>query len=188
MATKKKTTKKCEQCKCADCKCERSQVPFYILIAILAAISTILIISLSFNKSVRDLFRPSTYVYNGKFADEKTNNIVDVNGIKQLSAGAVIDMLNTNQDGLLLVGESNCLGCDAFARRVVKYGVNNVYRYTFDSEGDTIDDNRAKERLQGCDDTPVFFYIRNGAVFDRLDDVKDEAGLAAFMAKYYEAE
>ena len=67
VAPKKKCDCNCDGCKC-DGKLVSSQLSFYILIAILVAVTTLLVVSFSFNKSVRELFRPDSYVYNGQFA------------------------------------------------------------------------------------------------------------------------
>ena len=192
--TKKETTGKCkkcdEKCKCDKCACGGSgnQIAFYVLVACLVAVMTVLVISLSFNKSVRDIFKPSTYAYNGMFEKAINNNTLDENGFPLVGAGAVIDMLNSNKSGLLIVGEENCITCDAFARRVAEYEPDAaIYRYTIPAEPST-DDLNVQERLGGCDETPVFIHVKAGTVFDRLDDVKDIANLNVFMQKYAKAE
>ena len=199
MAPAKKTStkekidkcKKCdEKCKCDKCNCGGSgnQVAFYVLIASLVVVMTVLIISLSFNKSVRDLFKPSTYAYNGMFDKALKSNVLDENGFTLVGAGAVIDMLNSQKSGLLIVGEENCITCDAFARRVAEYESDTpIYRYNIPSEPSS-DDINIQERLGGCEETPAFIHIKGGTVFDRLDDVKEIADLEIFMQKYAKAE
>ena len=199
MAPAKKTStkekidkcKKCdEKCKCDKCNCGGSgnQVAFYVLIASLVVVMTVLIISLSFNKSVRDLFKPSTYAYNGMFDKALKSDVLDENGFTLVGAGAVIDMLNSQKSGLLIVGEENCITCDAFARRVAEYESDTpIYRYNIPSEPSS-DDINIQERLGGCEETPVFIHIKGGTVFDRLDDVKEIADLEIFMQKYAKAE
>ena len=199
MAPAKKTStkekidkcKKCdEKCKCDKCNCGGSgnQVAFYVLIASLVVVMTVLIISLSFNKSVRDLFKPSTYAYNGMFDKALKSDVLDENGFTLVGAGAVIDMLNSQKSGLLIVGEENCITCDAFARRVAEYESDTpIYRYNIPSEPSS-DDINIQERLGGCEETPAFIHIKGGTVFDRLDDVKEIADLEIFMQKYAKAE
>ena len=199
MATAKKTSakpktekcKKCEEkCKCDKCSCggTGNQVAFYVLIASLVVVMTVLIISLSFNKSVRDIFKPSTYAYNGMFEKAVDSNVLDENGFTLVGAGAVIDMLNSQKTGLLIVGEENCITCDAFARRVAAYDATTpIYRYTIPAEPSS-DDLNIQERLGGCDETPAFIHVKGGTVFDRLDDVKEAADLDIFMQKYAKAE
>ena len=199
MAPAKKTStkekidkcKKCdEKCKCDKCNCSGSgnQAAFYVLVASLVVVMTVLIISLSFNKSVRDLFKPSTYAYNGMFDKALKSDVLDENGFTLVGAGAVIDMLNSQKSGLLIVGEENCITCDAFARRVAEYESDTpIYRYNIPSEPSS-DDINIQERLGGCEETPVFIHIKGGTVFDRLDDVKEIADLEIFMQKYAKAE
>ena len=183
--------KKCdEKCKCDKCNCGGSgnQAAFYVLIASLVVVMTVLIISLSFNKSVRDLFKPSTYAYNGMFDKALKSDVLDENGFTLVGAGAVIDMLNSQKSGLLIVGEENCITCDAFARRVAEYESDTpIYRYNIPSEPSS-DDINIQERLGGCEETPAFIHIKGGTVFDRLDDVKEIADLEIFMQKYAKAE
>lgn len=190
------SNKKCD-CKCDGCKCDgklvSSQLSFYILIAILVAITTVLVISFSFNKSVRDLFRADSYIYNGKFTDEKAGKQKDENGITILSAGAVIDLVQSREEGFLIVGatgdDGNCITCDAFAKRVAQYSglAANIYRYTFESGVTTKDDERAKKALGDVEENPAFYFIKDGVVYDRLDDVKEEADLKLFISKYASA-
>ncbi len=199
MATAKKAAdkpktdkcKKCEEkCKCEKCSCGGSgnQVAFYVLIASLVVVMTVLVISLSFNKSVRDLFKPSTYAYNGMFEKAMKSNVLDENGFTLVGAGAIIDMLNSNKSGLLIVGEENCITCDAFARRVAEYeSATPIYRYNIPAQPSS-DDLNIQERLGGCEETPVFMHVKGGTVFDRLDDVKEINDLDIFMQKYAKAE
>lgn len=192
--TVEKAPKKCnceEKCECKECKCDcgnRSQVPFYILIAMLVATLTILVISVAFNRSVADIFRPSTYIYNGLFDKEVSENKTDENGFTLLSAGAVVDMVTNDKNGLLIVGEENCLGCDAFARRVASYveGDTGIYRYDMRLDPEK-DDLYAKGILKS-EDTPTFLYIAGGEVYDRIDEVKDSANLEVFLKKYLPSE
>ena len=192
-ATKAKNDKckKCdEKCKCDKCTCggSGSQTAFYVLIACLVVVMTVLVISLSFNKSVRDIFSPSTYAHNGQFEKAVKSNILDENGFTIVSAGAVIDMLNSQKSGLLIVGEENCITCDAFARRVAEYDSDvTIYRYNIPSQPSN-DDINIQERLGGCEETPAFIHVKSGTVFDRLDDVKEIADLEIFMQKYAKAE
>ena len=179
-----------KKCACKDCDCScacaaRSQVPFYVLISMLVATMTVLVISLAFNRSVRDIFRPSTYAYNGMFGNESKGERKDENGFTILSDGAVIDMVRNNQSGFLIISEENCIGCDAFARRVASTvdNTDGIYRYNAPLE-DNSDSSRAKITLGVDDDMPDFVFIKDGAVFDRIDDVKDIDDLAIFIHKY----
>ena len=197
-ATKKspaatKTAKKCDCGEKCNCKCGgvfSSQLPFYLLIAMLVAVTTVLIISLSFNKSVREIFQPTSREYSGRFDAEKSGEKKDANELTILSAGAVIDLTNRKEDAFLLVNElgedGSCPICDAFARRVAEYRIfaNNIYRYDYKVGETSKDDERAKKSFGGCDDAPSLIYIRDGVVYDRLDDVKDESSLSSFISKY----
>ena len=189
-----KTDKKCdEKCKCCECKCgekgNQSQVPFYLLIGMLVAAMVVLVVSVSFNISVRDIFRPSTYMYNGKFDKELQGDKKDENGIRVLSAGAVIDMVK-NKKGFLIVGEENDISSDAFARRVgnlVDGDLDALGLFRFNITADDNDSARAKDML-GVESAPAFLYIKNGEVYDRIDDVKDEDLLKVFLSKYWPTE
>jgi len=190
------SNKKCD-CKCDDCKCGTafvgSQLSFYVLIAILVAVTTLLVVSFSFNKSVRELFRADSYAYNGKFNEEKVGTKKDKNGITVLSAGAVIDLVRTNEEAFLIVGatgeDGRCITCDAFAQRVAQYTnqAANIYRYNYEGDVVTTDDERAKKALGGIDENPAFYFIKDGAVYDRLDDVKEIEDLKLFISKYSSA-
>ena len=190
------SNKKCD-CKCEDCKCGSafvgSQLSFYVLIAILVAVTTLLVVSFSFNKSVREILRADSYAYSGKFNEEKIGTNKDKNGITVLSAGAVIDLVRTNEEAFLIVGatgdDGNCITCDAFAQRVAQYTnkAANIYRYNYEGDVVSKDDERAKDALGGIDENPAFYFIKDGAVYDRLDDVKELEDLKLFISKYSSA-
>ena len=200
MATKKatkstkttKTTKatkapvKTKKCDCENCKCgtAHSQISFYILIALLVATMTVLVISLSFNKSVAEIFKPSTYAYNGWFDKEVEKGEKDESGFALISAGATIDMMNSGKTGFLIISDENSMDSDAFARRVsnIVASKDSIYRYNV-SEEKSVDDERI-DSLVDYKTTPSFIYIKDGRIFDRLDDVKDEEDLKFFLEKY----
>lgn len=181
-----KATAKAKKCDCENCKCGviHSQASFYVLIAMLVATMTVLVVSLSFNKSVRELFRPASYIYNGRFDTEVANNSKDENGFATLTAGATIDMMNSGKTGFLIVSDANSMDCDAFARRVksIAGDTDKVFRYNI-AEDQTSEDDSVKA-LINYESTPTFLYIKNGVIFDRLDDVKDEDDLTFFLQKY----
>ena len=180
--------KKCdcaEKCDCKDCKCGgHNQLPIYLLVGMLVATLTVLIVSVSFNLSVRDIFRPVTYIYNGKFDADVKNEKKDESGITIISAGAAIDMAK-NKSGFIIVGEENDISSDAFARRVASLveGEDGIYRYNTKVEEDA-DDIRAKNILGVYDEVPTIVYVKNGVVYDRIDDVKDIDDLTVFLSKY----
>ncbi|MBR3322813.1 hypothetical protein IKG13_02015 [Candidatus Saccharibacteria bacterium] len=201
MATKKatkstKTTKtatkavkapaKTKKCDCENCKCgtAHSQVSFYILIALLVATMTVLVVSLSFNKSVAEIFKPSTYAYSGWFDNEVKDGEKDESGFPLISAGATIDMINSGKTGFLIISDASSMDSDAFARRVsnVVASKDNIYRYNV-SEEKSVDDERI-DSLVDYKTTPSFIYVKDGRIFDRLDDVKDEEDLKFFLEKY----
>ena len=201
--TMKKTTKKTakpavktveKKCDCAEkCACEckcggHSQLPVYLLVGMLVATLTVLVVSVGFNMSVRDIFRPATYIYNGKFDADVKNEKKDESGITIISAGAAIDMAK-NKSGFIIVGEENDISSDAFARRVASLveGEEGIYRYDVKVEENT-DDIRAKNILGIYDEVPTIVYVKNGGVYDRIDDVKDIEDLRVFLSKYLPTE
>lgn len=184
--TTKSNTSKAKKCDCANCKCSPmySQASFYVLIAILVATMTVLIISLSFNKSVRDIFRPSSYAYNGRFDTEQNGATKDENEFAVLSAGAVIDMINSGKTGFLVVSDESSIDSDAFARRVKQYAGEDAKVYRYNVLTDKTDDDDRAVALLDCHTAPAFIYIKNGVIYDRLDDEKDEDDLIFFLQKY----
>lgn len=181
--------KKCDCGEKCACKCGGSnQLPLFFLVGILVATMVILVISVSFNITVRDIFRPSTYIYNGKFDADVKNEKKDENGFTIISAGAAIDMTK-NKTGFIIVAEENDISSDAFARRVASLveGEEGIYRYNAKVEEDT-DDVRAKNLLGVYEEIPTIVYVKNSVVYDRIDDVKDIEDLKVFLSKYLPTE
>ncbi len=173
--------------KCCDCQCgcnSHHNSGVYVLIASLVAVLIVLVMACAVNVGVNS--STSKYaVYKGKFLSESTGETKDESNITILSAGAVIDMIMANKTGFLIIGQENCLGCDAFARRVgnAVESTDNIYRYNLKLEADK-DDKRAINLLGLGDDTPDFLYISEGEVYDRIDDVKSVDDLNTFLTKY----
>ena len=182
--TTKKTDKKC--CNCDGCCSCSGGTNFGVtmLVSVLAIVLTVLVIACGVNYTI--LNHKSPYAkYKGTFTTESIGDQKDESGIVVLSASGVIDMLIQEKDAFLIVGEENCLGCDVFARRVANEldSTKNVYRYNAHLES-TDADKDAKELLGTDNDAPYFIYIKDGYVFDRIDDVKSIENLRFFLEKY----
>ena len=179
-----KTSTKTTNTKC--CPTCQSQLPFYAFIAILVALLTIMLMTVGLGNAVHDIEQKNANIYSGRFDKENGEGQKDENGITVISAAAVNDMVRGNKTGFLIVSEENCIGCDAFARRVAAYAsddLSDIFRYNRAQESG-VDDNRAKSLLSIGDSTPDFLYIKDGVVFDRIDDVKNFEDLQAFLIKY----
>ena len=197
-AAPKKVEEVVEKCNCAEkCDCKdkctcattRNSLPLYFLMAILVATLTVLVVSVGFNISVREMFNSETYAYNGKFDSDVNGGKKDENGFQILSAGGVIDMVKHDKAGFLIVGREGEITSDAFARRVKSMtdGGGWIYRYDMKAEEGT-DEIRADKTLGIIRDTPTLLYIRGGVVYDRIDDVKDLTDLSVFLQKYLPSE
>lgn len=181
-----------KKCDCKDCKCEcsarcLSQIPLYVLIGILVATMTILVISICFNRSVRDLFKPSNYVYSGRFDSESKGDERDSNDIAILSAGAAVDMVSGSHDGILLICSNGHLACDTISGWLAPYVDSmggKIYRYNMPDE-ENADYKRAYEALGLIDSNiPDVVYIKDGYVYDRIDNPRSNANLYDFVYKY----
>ena len=192
-ATKKttkttKTTKKCD-CAAGDCKCccrTQSQLSFYLMVILLVVALTALVIWVVYSGALRERNKDKYAAYRGMFASEVEKADKDDNGLTLISAGATLDMLTSGKSGFLVVGSENCLVCGVYSEWVSNSlsDTSGVYYYRA-SEKTADDDAKVRALLSEDDDTLVdFVYIKNGVVFDRVDDTHDSNNVVTFLKKY----
>lgn len=179
----------CENCNCAHNSFQRSQVSFYLFIAILVAVLTTLGIATGLNIAIKDWNDKNTAIaYKGRFDSDAKGEAKDSNNITLLSAGAVVDMIGNDKVGMLIVGEENCLSCESFARQVTSYvddSVSGIYRYNASwNGGKDIEKANSLLGIYSNEQTPNLLFIKNGVVYDRLDDVHSYDNIGVFLEKY----
>ena len=187
-STKEKTTKK-SGCKCGEnCQCcSRSIFP----ICFLACMITAALVSLGFAVGIAANVAYKTqsdYVLRsaGAFAKE-TDNISDKT-IIALSASGAIDLFSSGQTGFLYAAPGNCAQCSSFELRLLdairEKGISGqVYKYTYPNNPSDFD-KFAHEATIASEDGPVLLYVRDGRIYDRLDETNGDLAVATFLAKY----
>jgi len=203
-----KDTKKCscgkdcdcgKDCTCGkDCKCDKckscgavsfSIVPVCILVSMLTAVLVTLVFAISFVQSFRLELKPSI-TYTGAFAEATKNATIDENDAVIIGAEAVVNFFETEQTGFILATNKDCTGtCSELASRIRH--MNNlenpfvVYRFNYDESAPNkkAQADAANIVFNGSN-APVLLFVRNGRIYDRLDDVDGETGLRTFIEKY----
>ena len=180
MPTKAKAIKnRCEGC-------GRSILPICMLVSMLTAILVTLFFSVTFTSSVVNMSVKGKYENLFRnLTDQK-----DENGFTFINPGAIVDMtLVSNESGLIFITENSCTGtCEELAVRIAKANEAGakIYRYTY-SEGANDEATKYTNELlinSDSDGLPALVYIRDGYLYDRLDDIRSEADLNTFLGKY----
>ena len=180
MPTKAKAIKnRCEGC-------GRSILPICMLVSMLTAILVTLFFSVTFTSSVMNMG------VRGKYENlfRNLSGQKDENGFIFINPGAIVDMtLVSNESGLILITENSCTdACDDLAVRIVKANKTGakIYRYTYTKDADDEATKYTNELLINgdSDGLPALVYIRDGYLYDRLDDIRSDADLDTFLGKY----
>ncbi len=169
--------------------CDKSLLPICCLISMLTAVFVTLIFSTAFT-SLLAIDR-SNSDYKGAFSESVNAENADIDnfGFTKLNSAAVIDMVYlAKTSGLVLVTDNaNATENDALANKVMNYKQDaTIYHYSLiDKDGDKADEF-VKALLIGndSDGAPALLYIKDGQVYDRLDDIHSDAGVSTFLAKY----
>ena len=203
-----KDTKKCscgKDCNCGkdcacgkDCKCDKcrpcgavsfSIVPVCILVSMLTAVLVTLVFAISFVQAFKLELKPSI-TYTGAFAEATKNATIDENDAVIIGAEAIVNFFETEQTGFILATTKDCNStCGELASRIRH--INNlenpfvVYRFDYDESAPNKKAQAdAFNIVFNGSDAPVLLYVRNGRIYDRLDDTDGETGLRTFIEKY----
>lgn len=164
-----------------------SILPVCILVSILTAVLVTLIFSISFVQSFK--FETKTKLdVAGAFKDAISNQNKDINGITLINGEAVVDFFTSEKSGFIFASDDECTGCAEFGSRLAATAesseVSDVYHYEFSGDEGNKAEVAARNVTIGRESSPVLVYVRNGTVFDRLDDINSDSNLSIFLAKY----
>ena len=193
MPDKKASTKdsktKQTKCKCGDdCQCcHKSVFP----ICFLACLMTALLVAFCFAVGIAakikyELGNDLVIRSAGQFYRETDGK--DSDKIISITAVALIDYFASNQTGFIYATPSNCASCNSFSNRLAYVAreqevTDSIFRYSMPAKTDEFDDYIGEVVV--ADETgPVLLYVRDGKIFDRLDETNGDLALSAFIAKY----
>ncbi len=178
----KKTKKKSEQY-APFC----SIVPICTLVAILTAVLVTLIFSIAFVQSFKFETKP-TYSVSGAFKDAIMNAKKDDDDITLLNSEAVVDFFVSSKSGFIYASSKDCNDCTSFGETLAiiakKVEVADIYHYEYDPTSTERAEISAREVMADRDNMPALVYVKNGHIYDRLDDPSSESDLSTFLAKY----
>ena len=122
----------------------------------------------------------------GQFLKEA--NSESSQAIAKLSAKGLIDFYGSGQTGFIYAAAADCLDCQSFVVRLYNAAkelrvINTVYQYTYPIDP-TDFDKYAHQMTIANENGPVLLYVRNGKIYDRLDEVNGDLGIKNFLTKY----
>lgn len=164
-----------------------SILPICILVSILTAVLVALIFSIAFVQSFKFEAKTKLNVA-GAFKEAISKQQKDANGIMTISGEAVVDFFTSDKSGFIFASEQNCNACAEFGSRLATAAesaeVTDIYHFEYNGDEDNKAESAARNVAIGKENAPVLIYVRNGVVYDRLDDINSESNLSTFLAKY----
>ena len=124
----------------------------------------------------------------GAFKNALIDQAKDSDDIIVINSEAVVDFFTSRKTGFIYASEDGCSDCAEFGARVAKIATSvevvDIYHYEHDANNSTNAETTARNVVIGREDSPVLIYVRDGVVYDRLDDINSESDISIFLAKY----
>ena len=164
-----------------------SILPICVLVSILTAVLVTLVFSIAFVRSFK-LETKTPLDVSGTFKEALENKEKDVNGITLVGGEAVVDFFTSGKTGFIFASDEGCSNCVDFGARLANVAasaeISDIYHYEHITEGAGNAEITARNVTIGKEDSPVLVYVREGVVYDRLDDINSDSDLSTFLAKY----
>ena len=164
-----------------------SILPICVLVSILTAVLVTLVFSIAFVRSFK-LETKTPLDVSGAFKEALENKEKDVSGITLVSGEAVVDFFTSGKTGFIFASDEECSSCVDFGARLANVAasaeISDIYHYEYVTEGAGNAEITARNVTIGKEDSPVLVYVREGVVYDRLDDINSDSDLSTFLAKY----
>ncbi|MBR3163946.1 thioredoxin family protein [Candidatus Saccharibacteria bacterium] len=202
-----------EHCSGCNCHNREKSAPYYhcggnvvvvcIFTAMLTAILVVLIFAFclsTFAKSYSANHAPINNYQSGRYEDAvaretgaDSGDEVDLGNVAgrkiNLDAVAMLDYLSRDESAFIMLSTKDCAECNALSENVEKLLISHptatVYETIVDNHTSLTDDeSRVVEALSTDDRYPAFLYLKDGCVYDRLDNLNDEDALKTFIEKY----
>ena len=190
MTTKKtKSDKKCDKT-CDACAKNSSTLPVCLFFSMLTAIIIALTLAITF-ASLADRYELiDASRYKDSLSTSIQDNHRDSDGMVVISGAAIIDWVyNTKASGFVYITSKDCGSyCDSYGKNLANYLKNesdiNIYRFNATSVNDKDYPTAVATNLTlGSDNAPMLIYLKDGVIYDRVDNV-DQASMESFLAKY----
>ena len=190
MTTKKtKSDKKCDKT-CDACAKNSSTLPVCLFFSMLTAIIIALTLAITF-ASLADRYELiDASRYKDSLSTSIQDNHRDGDGMVVISGAAIIDWVyNTEASGFVYITSKDCGSyCDSYGKNLANYLKNesdiNIYRFNSTSVNYKDYPTAVATKLTlGSDNAPTLIYLKDGVIYDRVDNV-DQASMESFLAKY----
>ncbi|MBQ1372800.1 hypothetical protein IIY67_01090 [Candidatus Saccharibacteria bacterium] len=181
----KHNNNRCERCG----RCDKNILPLCCLVSILTALLVVIFLSLGVTQKLLPGGHDNS-VYSGDFAElAKSDAATNEHGLVELSGGTVIDMLYLSKGTGLIAVTNQATNSDTTATflQKIQAAANGarIYQYDYSQSGESADDVVFDAFLgDNSDGAPTLLYVRNGEIYDRLDDANSDADISSFIAKY----
>ena len=114
----------------------------------------------------------------------------DENEMTEVKAGALIDFFESGHTGFVFATSDECTRCGIFSERLLGAAeeedlLSSIVHYNYPANNNPNKyDLYAETITLNGEEAPVLLYVRNGKIYDRLDDVNSESGIVTFLEKY----
>lgn len=185
MPDKKTSTKekKCQNCECSHC----SIFPIVFLACMLTAALVALGFAVGITASVayRD---HNDFLLRSAGSFKKISKYIDSTNVVKLDAPATIDFFGSGQTGFIYTSAGDCKTCASFkanlSNAIEEQGVKgDVFQYVYPTNP-TDFDKYVHEMTIAIENEPVLLYVREGRIYDRLDETNGDLAVKTFLAKY----
>ncbi len=199
-----KTTKnEVKQCKIKDAKCESkackkceacgrstSLLPICLFFSMLTAVVIALILAITFASLAARYEIIDAARYQGRFEQSIQDNVRDSHDIVVIDGAAIIDWLyNTEASGFVYVSTASCgTFCETYNANLATQlaADKNINLYHFDATSVNDKDYPtavATKLALGSDNAPMLIYIKDGVIYDRVDNI-EPSSMESFINKY----
>lgn len=180
---------KSKKCHCGkDCQCcSKNIFPICFLACVMTAVLVTFCCAVALTAQVAYRNKNNLVLQSsGQFLKEANSKYSQT--IAKLSAKGLIDFYGSNQTGFIYASAQDCLECQSFVVRLFNAAkelgiISTVYQYTYPTEP-TEYDKFAHQMTIANENGPVLIYVRNGKIYDRLDEVNGDLSIKTFLNKY----
>lgn len=182
---KSSKTKKTELCAASP-----STIPVCLFFSMLTAIVIALALAITFASLAERYELIDSSRYKDSLAESIQDNRRDDYNMVVISGAAVIDWLhNSEASGFVYVSSKDCTSqCDEYNARLATLMEEDEDINAYHFNATSVNDKNyatavATKLLLGSDNAPALIYIKDGVIYDRVDNT-EQSSMESFINKY----